>query len=145
MQYADWAPLTAFTTALVTTWWLVRSRFFRIALDHPNRRSLHQTPVPRTGGLAVCAGILIGAAVVAPNLPMVIWIGCAVVLTISFADDVRGVPGRLRDDVSGYSRSAVREARSPSSRARVRCGSRADHEAVPKVRSALRAVAESPS
>ncbi|MEK6593109.1 MAG: glycosyltransferase family 4 protein [Pseudomonadota bacterium] len=80
----------------MTTWWLVRSRFFRIALDHPNRRSLHQTPVPRTGGLAVCAGILIGAAVVAPNLPMVIWIGCAVVLTISFADDVRGVPVLLR-------------------------------------------------
>ena len=51
----------------------------------------------------------------------------------------------LRDDVRGYSRSAVREARSPSSSSRV-CGSRsADNEPVPKIRSAACPVAKSPS
>lgn len=92
MQFDAWAPLTSFTTALVTAWWLAHSRFSGIALDHPNRRSLHQTPVPRTGGVAVFAGVLVGAAVIAPNLPVAAWIGCATALAISFADDVRGVP-----------------------------------------------------
>lgn len=96
MQYAVWAPLTAFAAALVTTWWLAGSRFSRIALDHPNRRSLHRAPIPRTGGLAVFAGILLAAASVTPNLPAAVWAGCAILLAISFADDVRGVPVAVR-------------------------------------------------
>ena len=28
--------------------------------DHPNARSLHQRPIPRTSGLAVLAGIIMG-------------------------------------------------------------------------------------
>ena len=32
------------------------SRFGRLALDQPNERSLHERPVPRTGGIAVLAG-----------------------------------------------------------------------------------------
>lgn len=96
MQYAAWAPLTAFTAALVTTWWLARSRFSRVALDHPNRRSLHQAPIPRTGGLAVFAGILLAAVSVTPNLPAAVWAGCVILTAISFADDVRGVPVPVR-------------------------------------------------
>lgn len=91
MQYAAWAPLTAFTAALVTTWWLARSRFSSIALDHPNQRSLHQTPVPRTGGLGVHAGVIIATATLMPNLPGAVWGGYAVLLGISFLDDVRGL------------------------------------------------------
>jgi UDP-N-acetylmuramyl pentapeptide phosphotransferase/UDP-N-acetylglucosamine-1-phosphate transferase len=91
VQYAAWAPLTAFTAALVTTWWLVRNPFSRIALDHPNQRSLHQTPVPRTGGLGVHAGIIVSTAALLPSLPPAVWGGYAVLLAISFLDDVRGL------------------------------------------------------
>lgn len=47
--------------------------------------------MPRTGGLAVHAGVLVATAAAAPNLPAVVWIGYAVLLGISFLDDVRGV------------------------------------------------------
>ena len=36
---------------------LLLTRFARFALDRPNARSLHEQPVPRTGGIAVLAGI----------------------------------------------------------------------------------------
>ena len=31
-------------------------------LDHPNERSLHTKPVPRTGGMAIMVGYLVGLA-----------------------------------------------------------------------------------
>ena len=96
VQHEAWAPLTAFTATLVTVWWLIRSRFSTIALDHPNRRSLHQAPVPRTGGIGLHAGIVLAWAVVAPNLPPPTGLTFALLLLVSFADDVRGVPVVVR-------------------------------------------------
>ncbi|HEV2007432.1 MAG TPA: hypothetical protein VGQ88_01780, partial [Burkholderiales bacterium] len=97
MAQPIWAPLTAFTGALVIIWWLTRSGLSMLALDHPNQRSLHQAPVPRTGGIGIHAGILLGWAMVTPSLPLVLWLALAILLTVSFLDDVRGVPviGRL--------------------------------------------------
>lgn len=91
MQFASWAPLTAFTAALVSTWWLVRGPFSRIALDRPNQRSLHQVPVPRTGGLGVHVGIIVAIASLSPTLPGAVWGGYALLLCVSFFDDVRGL------------------------------------------------------
>lgn len=97
VPYAAWAPLTAFAAALVTIWWLTRSRLSRLALDHPNQRSLHQAPVPRTGGIGLHAGVLLAWAVASPDLPSSLWLSLAVLLAVSLLDDVRGVPvaGRL--------------------------------------------------
>lgn len=96
MQHAAWAPLTAFTATLVTVWWLARSRVGKLALDHPNPRSLHQTPLPRTGGIGLHAGIVLAWGVVAPNLPLIAWFAFALLLFISFIDDLRGLPVVLR-------------------------------------------------
>lgn len=92
VPYAAWAPLTAFAAALVAIWWLTRSRLSRLALDHPNQRSLHQAPVPRTGGIGIHAGILLAWAVAGPDLPPSLWLSWAALLTVSLLDDVRGVP-----------------------------------------------------
>ena len=71
------------------------SRFDRFALDRPNERSLHQQPVPRTGGIAVLLGAAVslafGAAEVWP--PMVLALMLAVV---SFLDDLRSLPTAVR-------------------------------------------------
>lgn len=91
VQPATWAPLTAFAAALLTVWWLTRGRLQRLILDHPNPRSLHDAPVPRTGGLGLHAGALLAASVIAPPLPPVLWIGYGALLAISLVDDVRGV------------------------------------------------------
>jgi UDP-N-acetylmuramyl pentapeptide phosphotransferase/UDP-N-acetylglucosamine-1-phosphate transferase len=71
------------------------SRFGRIALDRPNARSLHENPVPRTGGIAVllgCAAVLaFGAAEI--WLPLTLAFGLA---AVSFIDDLRGMPTAVR-------------------------------------------------
>ena len=91
-----WAPVTAFAATSVIVWWLSRSRLSSFALDHPNQRSLHRAPVPRTGGIGLHAGILLAWALLAPNLPPPTWFAFALLLLVSFADDVRGVPVILR-------------------------------------------------
>jgi UDP-N-acetylmuramyl pentapeptide phosphotransferase/UDP-N-acetylglucosamine-1-phosphate transferase len=90
------APLTAFAAALFVVWWLARGRFSELVLDHPNPRSLHQSPVPRTGGLGLHAGFLLAAGIVAPALPTVLWLAFAALLLISFLDDARGIAPLLR-------------------------------------------------
>ncbi len=63
-------------------------------LDHPNARSLHLQPVPRTGGIAVLAGSMLSLPFAAE-----LWLpfGVAVALAaISFADDVWRLPTALR-------------------------------------------------
>lgn len=96
VQPASWAPLTAFATALFTVWWLARSRLSTLILDHPTARSLHELPVPRTGGLGLHAGVLLAACIIGPGLPAALWIALGVLLLISLLDDARGIPVALR-------------------------------------------------
>ena len=97
MQPVLWAPLTAFAVALAAIAWLARSRISALALDRPNQRSLHQSPVPRTGGIGLHAGVFSAWALTGPNLPVPLWIGLGLLLVVSLVEDVRGVPvaGRL--------------------------------------------------
>jgi UDP-N-acetylmuramyl pentapeptide phosphotransferase/UDP-N-acetylglucosamine-1-phosphate transferase len=71
--------------------------------DVPNHRSSHSAPTPRGGGIAVAAGALTGALVVALR-DLLDWgvsgwvaISAVVVLAaVGFADDVRGLPPLMR-------------------------------------------------
>ncbi len=74
---------------------LLLTRFARFALDRPNERSLHEHPVPRTGGIAV----LVGIAAAAPFGSVELWLalGLAFALAaISFVDDLKGLPAAAR-------------------------------------------------
>lgn len=68
-------------------------------LDHPNERSLHHSPVPRTGGVAILSALLVGGLVTATELALpweVGWIaiGALAVGLVSLADDRYGLaPG----------------------------------------------------
>jgi UDP-N-acetylmuramyl pentapeptide phosphotransferase/UDP-N-acetylglucosamine-1-phosphate transferase len=86
-----WAPLTAFAASLWIIWWLARSRFASSALDFPGPRSLHESPMPRMGGLGLHAGVLLAVFVIRPDLPAAMWAGFGLLLAISLLDDVRGV------------------------------------------------------
>jgi len=75
--------------------WLLYARFGRFALDEPNARSLHEQPVPRTGGIAVLAGAAVSLAFGAAAL----WLPMALALAlaaVSFADDLYGLPASAR-------------------------------------------------
>jgi UDP-N-acetylmuramyl pentapeptide phosphotransferase/UDP-N-acetylglucosamine-1-phosphate transferase len=74
---------------------LLVSRFGRMVLDQPNERSLHERPVPRTGGLALLAGALTSVTFGAGAL----WLplGLALALAgVSFIDDLRSLPTLVR-------------------------------------------------
>jgi len=74
---------------------LLLSRFGRFALDQPNERSLHERPVPRTGGIAVLAGA--ATALAFGGMALALPLGLALLLAaVSFADDLRSMPVGLR-------------------------------------------------
>jgi len=102
---------------LALAWWvtgrLCSPGSFLHLLDHPNERSLHHVPTPRTGGLAIIASVLIGlgvaALVVAVERPPMgflpkglasgsLWIVGSIVLVsvVSFLDDRSGLSAGLR-------------------------------------------------
>jgi UDP-N-acetylmuramyl pentapeptide phosphotransferase/UDP-N-acetylglucosamine-1-phosphate transferase len=84
------APLAAFFVALVAARLLLTPAGRRLALDTPNERSLHDAPVPRTGGIAIAAGIAAACALAWPGLPFIL-AAAAALAAVSFIDDVKGL------------------------------------------------------
>lgn len=68
----------------------------RLPLDQPNERSLHVTPIPRSGGFVLVPVTLLGWLALDSGLPWEIWVSCAVLFLVSAFDDVRGLPVALR-------------------------------------------------
>lgn len=98
--------MLAFITALVGAGGLVRSTRWRL-LDHPNARSLHQRPIPRTGGWAVLGGMVVGSvglALFLPDLPPLLKIlpfGLSPLVIVSWLDDRHSVAAQWRLVVHG--------------------------------------------
>jgi UDP-GlcNAc:undecaprenyl-phosphate/decaprenyl-phosphate GlcNAc-1-phosphate transferase len=65
-------------------------------MDHPNTRSLHTTPIPRTGGLAVLAAVLSVGILFFSKTSIALLFACATLGVVSFCDDWRSVPIRWR-------------------------------------------------
>jgi len=88
------AAVLAFLVSLAVVR-LLLTRFARLALDQPNERSLHDRPVPRTGGIAVMAGVVSSGLWISPQLwpPVILALGLG---AVSLLDDVRGMSRRLR-------------------------------------------------
>lgn len=95
-HYVYGVPVASFAV----TWMAVRlllRRFSDRVLDHPNERSLHQRPVPRTGGIGVAAGVAVSVSLVSPTEWWPMWFGAMLLVGVSFFEDVVGLPifGRL--------------------------------------------------
>jgi UDP-N-acetylmuramyl pentapeptide phosphotransferase/UDP-N-acetylglucosamine-1-phosphate transferase len=96
MQAMPFAPAAAaFVVALLCLWALLSERARRFALDHPNERSLHERPVPRTGGLAIVAGVA-AASALAGSVPWTALVFAAGLAAVSFADDLLGLARAVR-------------------------------------------------
>jgi UDP-N-acetylmuramyl pentapeptide phosphotransferase/UDP-N-acetylglucosamine-1-phosphate transferase len=112
--------LLAFVSAWLITRSLCSGRSFLSIFAHPNDRTLHSTPTPQTGGLAVIAGVMIALlatasvlALVQPAQPLLpkgiasgsLWIVVSMLLvfTVSFLDDCIGLPASLRLGVQAAS------------------------------------------
>ena len=71
------------------------SRFGSLGLDQPNARSLHERPVPRTGGIALLFGaaVSLGFGAAALWLPMTL---ALVLAAVSILDDLYGLATMTR-------------------------------------------------
>ncbi|MEZ5582915.1 MAG: glycosyltransferase family 4 protein [Candidatus Competibacteraceae bacterium] len=91
---------TAFAvTCCFTRLFLQPQSFFHI-LDYPNERSLHACPIPRSGGVAVLAGMLAGVTVLSIVMPLapvsVMALGLIPLVVMSFWDDRASVNPAIR-------------------------------------------------
>ena len=86
------APFLAGIVSTVIMVALVRSR--NLPLDKPNKRSLHVVPVPRTGGIAIIAGLL-AAALWLRASPSLLVPAIALALA-SYFDDRHALPAAVR-------------------------------------------------
>lgn len=87
-------PFSAFAICVLTLAWLLRRG--RLPMDHPNERSLHETPTPRIGGQGIMAGVLVAALWLADGALLPLLLGAFGLAAVSLADDLRGLPVRVR-------------------------------------------------
>lgn len=91
-EFLPWlAPAASFLVTLAVLAVLLR-RLARHVLDHPNERSLHERPVPRTGSIGVMAGLATTLPFITPAAWWPMWLGLTLLVAVSFADDLGGVP-----------------------------------------------------
>jgi UDP-GlcNAc:undecaprenyl-phosphate/decaprenyl-phosphate GlcNAc-1-phosphate transferase len=88
------AAILSFVVAFLAARVLL-SRFGRFALDQPNARSLHERPVPRTGGIAVLLGAAVSLGFGAGDLWLPMGLALALAM-VSFFDDLRGLRTAVR-------------------------------------------------
>lgn len=96
MMSADWIAVgIAFLVCWLTLASLLRRRHV-LPMDHPNDRSLHETPTPRIGGLGIMAGVAAASVWLAGAALLPVMLGALALAGMSLLDDVRGLPVRVR-------------------------------------------------
>jgi UDP-N-acetylmuramyl pentapeptide phosphotransferase/UDP-N-acetylglucosamine-1-phosphate transferase len=88
--------IIVFSVAALLARWLSSASSHLYILDHPNERSLHTRPTPRTGGLAIVVAVILGIALSAASgfsVTIVAWLvgALAIVVAVSYVDDRYGV------------------------------------------------------
>ena len=93
---AAWAPVVAGVVTLLLTRLMLVSAIFTRIQDVPNERSLHDTPIPRIGGLALMLGVLTAWHLLKDQTTSWLYSGVIVLLLLSLLDDLRDVAARWR-------------------------------------------------
>lgn len=91
-----YAPLVSALVTLVLTFILMTGKTGVMVRDIPNERSLHSTPVPRVGGIALMAGVLSGWALLTQFLAWWIVLPVMGLFVLSLLDDMRSLSARTR-------------------------------------------------
>lgn len=90
--------LAAFVLVLVLTPWVRTRAIAWGAVDHPNKRKIHQGVMPRLGGLAIyLAFVPVAIISTSMDLPVLgLALGATVILLLGIADDIKDISPRVK-------------------------------------------------
>ena len=94
--WTHYAPLFSALVTWVLAFMLAMGRAGFIIHDIPNERSLHDKPVPRTGGIALMAGVLSGWVLLTQFWAWWIVLPLLCLFALSLLDDMRGLSAKMR-------------------------------------------------
>lgn len=89
-------PIIAFLITVSVIAIILRSKLGSAVQDVPNERSLHSKPVPRTGGIALMAGVLSSWIALWPSVVWWIVVPTVLLIAVSFIDDLRNLSVKQR-------------------------------------------------
>lgn len=96
MMWTVWAaPVVAFVVCGLTLGWLLRPGR-QLPMDHPNARSLHESPTPRVGGVGIMAGLIAATVTISDVSVLPFALPALALAALSLADDMRGLSVKLR-------------------------------------------------
>ena len=93
---SHYSPVVAALVTMLLTIIILISKFGKKVQDIPNERSLHETPVPRIGGVAMMAGLLTGWMLMLTSLKWWIVLPLIGLFIVSLLDDMHNLPVRKR-------------------------------------------------
>ena len=85
-------PLIAASVTVLTLTILLMSKMGKLLQDIPNERSLHNSPIPRIGGISMMVGVLTAWAFMYKALAWWVVVPLFALIAVSLLDDKRGVP-----------------------------------------------------
>jgi UDP-N-acetylmuramyl pentapeptide phosphotransferase/UDP-N-acetylglucosamine-1-phosphate transferase len=91
-----YSPLIAALIVFLLISLILRSKFSHGIQDIPNARSLHSTPTPRIGGLALMIGLLISWSLLFNALTWWLLLPLLALFAVSLLDDMHNLPVKQR-------------------------------------------------
>lgn len=88
---SHYSPIVAALVTMLLTTVILLSKFGKEIQDIPNERSLHETPIPRIGGVGLMAGILSGWALMLTSLAWWLVLPLIGLFIVSLRDDMHGL------------------------------------------------------
>lgn len=93
---SHYSPLVAILGTLFLISVILSSKFGKKVQDIPNERSLHSAPKPRTGGVGLIVGVLIGWTLVYSATTWWLVLPLMLLFVVSLLDDLHSLPVKQR-------------------------------------------------
>lgn len=93
---SHYSPVVAALVTMLLTTIILISKFGKEIQDIPNERSLHETPVPRIGGVGMMAGLFAGWALMITSLKWWVVLPLIGLFIVSLLDDMHSLPVKKR-------------------------------------------------
>lgn len=90
--------ILCFIVSVIITPLVKKFAFFIGATDRPNQRKVHQSIMPRLGGLAIIVSFMLGIFLLRPENPSLlsILIGCSIITATGLLDDLFELPAKYK-------------------------------------------------